>query len=308
MRRARLIALGAAVCGAAPTALAAQAEVLRIGAGTTETFGEAYFALENGAFKDAGFDVAVQPFPNGATTAAAAAGGAIDVGIGEATELANGVARGLPFAAFAGAALYTSDAPTTLLCVAKTSAIASPPDLEGRIVAVPALVSLSSTAVKAWLVQGGADLAKVKFVELPIPQMGPAIVRGTIAAAHIGEPSLSAAVDIKPIAKPYDAVGNQFLISDWFTTRDWLARNRAAARRLTDAIYQTARWANDHHDLSAPIIARVAKLDPDRVRSMRRTRFATALDANLVQPVLDAAALYKALVRPMRAEELIVKV
>lgn len=307
--RHRFLASTLAIASVAPTLVVAQSLVpLRIGSAASETFGEAYFTQAGGFFKAAGIEPTITSFANGAATAAALAGGSIDVGIGEATELANGIARGLPFGIFAGCALYTSAAPTTLLVVANTSNISGPKDFEWQTIAVPSLVSLSCTAVKAWLVQGGADLNSVRFVELTIAQMGVAVAHGTVAGAHIGEPALSAASDVKGIAKPYDAVGKQFLISDWFSTRDWLAKNAPLAKRLVDAIYASARWSNDHHDLTAPVLAQVAKLELERVKAMRRTRFATTLTAGLVQPVLDAAATYKALVRPMKAEELIVTV
>jgi len=40
---------------------------------------------------------------------------------------------------------------------------------------------------------------------------------------------------------------------------------------------------------------------------MRRASYATALDAKLIQPVLDAGAKYKALERPFNAADLIVR-
>jgi NitT/TauT family transport system substrate-binding protein len=286
----------------------AQTAPIRIGGLTTDTFAMGYYAREMGFFSRAGLNVEMLPFNNGATQAAAAAGGALDVGIGEATELANGVARGLPFAIFAGGAMYQTSAPTTLLCVAKGSAIRTARELEGGTIAVPALVALTATAVRAWLAQNGADLTKVRFVEMPLPQMADAVARGTITAAHIGEPQLTAgSALVQPIAKPYDAIAPQFIISDWFTTKDWIARNPDAAKRLVGVAYDTARWANANHDESLAILAKLAKYDLDTVRSMRRASYATTLDARLVQPVLDAGAKYKALERPFNANDLIVR-
>lgn len=308
--RAQALALvGAGIAGAAlPVRAGAQTVPLRAGAVAADTFGEAYYAADMGFFKAAGFDAEVTTFPNGAAMAAACAGGSIDVGAGEATELANGIARGLPFLIIAGGALYSSDAPTTLLCVQKTGPYRQAKDLEGQAIAVISLVSLNATAVKAWLVQNGADLGRVRFIELPPAEMPGALARGVVAAANFGEPVLTAAAaDILPIGKPYDAVAKQFLISDWFTTRDWLARNPDAARRLVAVIYQTARWANEHRDLSAALLAKYTKMDLDRIRGMRRTAFATSLDRRLIQPVLDVAARYKQLPREFNADELIAR-
>jgi len=286
----------------------AQPAPIRVGGLTTDTFAMGLYAREMGFFSRAGLNVEILPFTNGATQAAAAAGGALDIGIGEATELANGALRGLPFAIIAGGAMYLTNAPTTLLCVAKNSPIRTAKDLEGQTIAVPALVALTATAVRAWLAVNGADLAKVRFVEMPLPQMADAIARGIIGAAHIGEPQLTAgSALVQPIAKPYDAIAPQFILSDWFTTRDWIARNPDAAKRVVSVAYETARWANANHDESLAILARLAKYDLDLVRSMRRAAYATALDPRLIQPVLDAGAKYKALERPFNANDLIVR-
>ena len=121
--------------------------------------------------------------------------------------------------------------------------------------------------------------------------MPPALTRGTIAAATLSEPIMSGALtaDAKILGKPYDAIAKQFLISDWFTTRDWLAKNGDAAKRFVGAIYDAARWANTHHDESAAILSKYTKIDVERIKQMNRCVYATDLQAGMVQPVLDTA-------------------
>jgi NitT/TauT family transport system substrate-binding protein len=307
--RGKALSLVAATAAAfAPGAARAQAVTVRIGQNANDAFGEGYYGADGGTFAAAGLNVEITTFPNGAAQAAACAGGAIDVGLGEATELANGIARGLPFAVFAGATLYDSAAPLQALIVAPDSTIRSAKDFEGQAIAVPALVSISSMAVKAWLVQNGANLGAVKFVELAQPAMAPAVVRGTVAGAHIGEPFFSAAgTTVRVVAKPAEAIAKSYLINEWFATRDWLAANAATARRLTAAIYDTARWANAHRDASALILAKYSKLDMDRIHAMNRARFATSLEPRLIQPVLDLAFTYGGLPRHFDAAEMIAR-
>ena len=308
--------LGVLAAGAATAALPRPVRAqnapfkLRVGSVPADTYAEGYYALDVGLFDKAGLSVEIIPFSNGAAMAAAAAGGSIDVGVGDATELANGISRGLPFVLIAGGGLYSTNAPTTTLCITKSSTITKASDLEGQNVAVVSLVSLMSSAVKSWLTQNGADISKIHFIELPFPQMPPALSRGTVAAACLSEPIMSGALgaDAKVLGKVYDAIAKQFYISDWFTTRDWIARNQDAAKRFVSVAYETARWANANHEQSLAILAKYAKYDLDLVRSMRRASYATTLDAKLIQPVLDAGAKYKALERPYNANDLIVRI
>jgi NitT/TauT family transport system substrate-binding protein len=281
-----------------------------MGSVAADTYAGGFYALDLGLFDKAGLGVDVTPFANGAAMAAAAAGGSIDIGIGDATELANGVSRGLPFVLIAGGGMYSTTSPTTTLCVAKSSTVTKAADLEGQTVAVVSLVSLMSSGVKSWLTQNGADITKIRFVEMPFPQMPPALARGTLAAATLSEPIMSDAVagDAKVFAKPYDAIAKQFLISDWFTTRDWLTKNPDAAKRFVAAIYDAARWANAHHDESAAILSKYTKVDVDRIKRMNRCVYATNLQPGMVQPVLDTAYKYKALETATNAGSLIAKV
>jgi NitT/TauT family transport system substrate-binding protein len=302
------LAAGSAASAFFPAVARAQSATIRIGQNANDVFGEGYYGADQGFFSAAGLNVEVSTFPNGAAQAAACAGGAIDVGLGEATELANGIIRGLPFSAFAGGALYDSAAPISALIVAADSSFRTAKDLEGQTIAVSALTSVASVAVKAWLVQNGADLTKVRFVELTQGAMVAAVVRGTVTGAHVGEPLLSAGgTTIRRIGAPNDAIAKQFLINEWFATHDWLAANAATAKRLTTAIYDTARWANGHHDASAVILAKYAKLDLDRIHGMTRVRYATSLEPRLIQPVLDQAFTYGGLPRHVDAAEMLPK-
>jgi ABC-type nitrate/sulfonate/bicarbonate transport system substrate-binding protein len=139
--------------------------------------------------------------------------------------------------------------------------------------------------------------------------MPPALSRGTVAAACLSEPIMSGALgaDAKVLGKVYDAIAKQFYISDWFTTRDWLAANPEAAKRFVGVIYDTARWANAHHDDSAAILAKYTKIDLDRLKSMNRCIYATDLRASMVQPVLDTAFKYKSLVAATNVASMIAK-
>jgi NitT/TauT family transport system substrate-binding protein len=247
-------------------------------------------------------------FSNAGEIIQAAAGGAIDAGLADMIQLGNAVNHGLPYGFLAGGSFYSTNAPTTVLCVAKNSAVKTAKDLEGQTVAVVALTSISSLSVQEWLRNGGADLSKIKIFEAPFSTMAPALVRGTVGAAFIGEPFLSAAKnDVRWLGKAYDAIAKQFYIQAWFTSRDWVAKNPDAARRLVRAAYESARWANGHHDESATILSKYSKLPLERIESMTRAVFATSLDPRMMQPVLDVAAKYKIIDKPLAASDLVLK-
>jgi len=276
-----------------------------MGAYPTDSYAQPFFALDQGFFRRAGLDVDLTVTP---AIMGALAAGALDVGIGDVIQVANPVNAGVDLAIFAGGGLYSTDAPTSLLCVARSSPIRVAKDLEGQTIAVVQLATMSALAVREWLRQSGVDLDKVRLVELPFAGMTAALGRGTIAAAMLAEPFLSDGVnEVRPLGKAYDAIAKSFYISTFMASRGWLVKNADAAKRVRQALHDASQWANSHRDDSAPILAKYAKLEVSRVRAMTRTTFATSLDERQMQPVLDVAYRYKQLTKPVNATDIIAK-
>jgi NitT/TauT family transport system substrate-binding protein len=308
LTRARSLALFAAAAARPQPARAQTAVPIRIGASTSESYGQPYYALDAGFIGRAGLNADVARFANAGVIAQAVAGNALDVGIADFTVVANAVNRGVPLVFFAGSALYSTDAPTTVLCVDRTGPVRSARDLEGRAVGIAALGSLSDLAVRAWLDTNGADLAKIKFVEAPPPSLPGLLLRGTIGAAFITDVIMSdVRNDVRVLGKAYDAIAKRFFISSWFTTRDWLAKNTDAARRLFGAIDETARWVNAHPGESGAILAKRSGLELDRIKTMHRNAFQAALDLRFADPVVTAGITYKIIEKPIRTADLIVR-
>jgi len=305
LSRAAALRLGLA----APLALAAsparaQSRQIRLGAGTDDAFMQPYWAADLGLFRRANLDVQIVTVGPVAVVPATA-GGSIEVGMADPLQVALARTRGIPIAYFAGGPLSTRKNPTLVLCVAKNSPIRSAKDLEGKTVAIISVRSLMQITTAEWLTRNGADPTKVKFFELHFPEMAPALMRGTIDAALIGEPFLTESkADVRPIGVPFDTVAPSFTIFGWLALREWLDANADVARRLAAVFYETARWVNGHRDESAVIEAKYTKIELDVARAMERNPLSTALRTADIQPVLDIGARYK-LVEPTRAADLI---
>jgi NitT/TauT family transport system substrate-binding protein len=306
LRSAALTLFAASVAGIAPLRAQTTLTPVKIATPGGDAFAEPFFGTDQGYFARAGFDPQISVLNNAGAVVAAVAGGTMDIGLGDIVGIADAIESGIPLVVFAAGGLYLSSDPATLLCVDKDSPLKSAQELNGKTVAVVTLVGLAAASTKAWLSNNGADISTIKVIEMPQPEMRAALRRGTIAAATIAEPFLSNAKnDVRPFGKPYDAVANRFLISQWITTRAWLANNAAGAKRITAAIYETARWANAHHDASLPILVKYLKVDPELMRSIRRAEFSTVLTPPLIQPVIDVAIKYKLIPKPLDAATVI---
>jgi NitT/TauT family transport system substrate-binding protein len=309
MRRFFRAALACACVSASFSAAAAAGDppaTIRVGATGNDTAAEVYYAAELGYFKERNLDVQIQTVRNGAAEAAAVAGGALDIGEQNLVSMSNAHVRGIPFEFVAPAGEYVSAASTTNLLVAKNSPIASGKDLDGKTVAVNALGDLTQIGAEAWIDAHGGHASTVRFIEMTPAEIGPAIVRGTIAAGVVPEPALTLAQGgTRVLGRPYDALADRFIINGWFANAAWLQQNPSAAKRFADAIAQAGRWANAHHAESAQIFARHSKVQPAVIARMRRATYGERFDPATMQRVIDAAARYNVLTHTFSAEELI---
>jgi NitT/TauT family transport system substrate-binding protein len=290
-----LIGIAAAI--AAPACVRAQTpSVMRIGTPGNDGNALAYYAFENGYFRNDGIAAQIQTIRagSGSGVAGAVVGGALDVGEGDIIAVAAAREHGLP--------------PVSALIVAKASAIRNGRDLNGATIAVPSLTGPAKLVTVAWLQKNGADLTSLKFVELPQTAMAAAIARGTVAAATTTEPNLAASLDVaRVLGYVYDAIGNPLQVSGWFATEDWIRANTDVARRFDAAIHDAAVWANkpQNRAASAAILQKYTPFASDLLPKMHRSAYGEVFDTTLMQPLLDAAYEQKSLQRRAVAKDLL---
>jgi NitT/TauT family transport system substrate-binding protein len=259
-----------------------------------------------GFFEKAGLDVKLTPIPNGNTTAAAVANDSVDIGSSNLVSLEVGVKKGLPLTLIAPATVYDTNAPGTVLVVARDSPLRTPKDLEGKLIATSPLRGIGEYAIDAWIDRSGGDAAKVTFVEIPMPEMAAALGSGRIAAAFMVEPYVSQAkAATRVFGKPYDAIGRQVLTTGWITSVAWAKAHPDLVARFAAVMRRTAVWANANHPRSGEILARISGVDAKVIAQMSRARYGESLDASQVQPTIDLAARYKLIDAPFPATQLI---
>jgi NitT/TauT family transport system substrate-binding protein len=271
---------------------------------------QAFYAQDLGIFKKYGIDAQITLIRKGggAAAVAAIAGGAADVGEGDIVSVANAHQRGISIALLAPSGVFRASAPTTEVIVANASPIKSGKDLEGKAIALISPEGPSRIATNAWLESSGAELDKVQFIEIPPVNMAAAVDRGTVAAAVINEPSLTASQSCcRVLANNFASIGNLWQLNAWYASGDWIAKNPDLARRFALAMRETAIWANkpENHARSGEILNTYTPFPPDLLPKMNRATYGEVLEPKTMQPILDAALKYKALQAPVPAAQII---
>lgn len=302
---AGLTAAGTAAC--VSPAVAQTLQTVRIGLTPSDGFGEAYFGSDAGIFAQAGLALDMQPFKGDNAILEAVMAGSLETGTCTPVTVVQAMLHGLPVVYIGACNVYATAAPTLGLIVTQSSPVAHAKDLEGTTVGVFEIKDSSNLALSAWLARNGADVSKIKFIELGRPEMVAAVEKGTVAAALVGEPYLSAALisTCRMFGKPFDVYGDGSLVGGYIASLDGLKNNAALYRRFMAATYKTAAWSNANHARTGETLQKYTKIADATVKAMRRATFAEKLTPAMVQSTLDLAYAYHYIDSPVKASALI---
>jgi NitT/TauT family transport system substrate-binding protein len=309
-RRAALLGGAAAALAARRAGAQSPAPLtsLRIASTANDDISAALYALHADLFKKAGLDIQLSTLTSGSAISAAVAGGAIDIGRSSMLPLIAARSRGIAFQLVAPAGLYLATAPISALVVPVASPVKTASDLAGKIVSVPALGDLDSVGVRAWLDANGGDSKATQYVEMPGTAVVAELGGGRVAAGTLQNPYLAQAIrggSVRLLGYHVSAIGPRLLQSSWFVTSAFLDRNLPAVRAFARVMQVASAYSNTHQAQTAELLAAFTKMDPATVAGMARITFAAGFDPAQIQPLIDAAAKYKAIDKVFDAREFI---
>ena len=264
---------------------------LHLACSQVEGQAEGYYAAELGLFKKAGYTVDFTAMRGGSATVSAVVGGAIDIGCTNPISLGQALQRGIKLTILTTGAVWNTKSPSGYAIVAPASPVKSVKDLNGGIIGIPSLGGLNQMVMSAFITANGGDLASIKFVELPESSIVDALASGRIIASYADEPQYSTYGDkIRSIGAASDAVANKrdFAETVWFTTDDWLAKNKDTARSVVDALLAGGKWAMANTEAAAKVMAKQFASTVPR----GRVTFDLTSDPMTVQLAFDAALKY----------------
>jgi NitT/TauT family transport system substrate-binding protein len=245
---------------------------------------------------------------SGSAVSAALVGGSIEIGKSSGFGLILAHAKGIPFVLEAPASNYSSDDPNAAIVVAKDSPIKSAHDLNGKTLAVPALNDLFNIVNAGWIDQNGGDSRTVKYVELPVPAAIEAIASGRVAAATIVNPLLIDAIapggKCRVLGYSFDSLAKHFTATYYFTTVDYATKNADVMARFRRGLAESVAYVLAHQSEIVPVVAKFTGADPKTVAAMHPV-LGTALQAQMVQPLIDAAVKFKSIPQGFPAREMI---
>jgi NitT/TauT family transport system substrate-binding protein len=266
------------------------------------------YAQQAGLFHNVGLDVVFQASNSGSAVAAAVASGAIDIGKSSTIPLINAHGRNIPFVTIAAASYHHDRRLDSALVAATDGGPRTARELNGKIVSVAGLQDTTWLATRAWSDANGGNSETIRFIEVPGSSVLSALDQKRIDAGTMSEPYITQNVKsgkARLLAPYLDAISLNWYLALYFTTGEFLQKNRPVIARFQKALSQAAVYCNAHQAETVAMMSTVTGLDPAMLAQVTRATFPTGLDVRFLQPVVNSAAKYKLIDRAFDAREMI---
>jgi NitT/TauT family transport system substrate-binding protein len=276
-----------------------------------DDFKTVYYGIRSGLFRKYGLNVSALNTQSGAAATASVVGGSTQVAFTSFPGVVQAYVRGVPFRVVAPAQWYISDSVTDALFVKADSPIRTARDLEGKTVGVVAISDLFSLTTRAWIDQNGGNSANVKFIEVPLSAITPALEDGRIDAGRLGSPFMEQAVGagkVRLLGKNLDAIAKRYQASVFVSTADYIASHQDVMRRFARAMRESIVYTNTHLPETVDLVASFTGVEAAAVARSVRAVDPEYLDAKNLQPVIDFSYKYKFIDRTFSAADLIATV
>jgi len=149
-----------------------------------------YLGVEKGFFKDAGLDVKTEKAQGGAAIVPAVVSNQYQFGFSNSVSLMLAQSKGLDLKVVSNGNSTTGVEGKDFgaVVVKDDSTIQGAKDLEGKKVAVNTLNNINTVTINESVRKAGGDPSKVTYVELPFPEIAPAVAKGDVDAGQVVEP------------------------------------------------------------------------------------------------------------------------
>jgi NitT/TauT family transport system substrate-binding protein len=252
-----------------------------------------YLGKAKGFFSKRSIDLTLQPGSGGGVSIPGVVSGKFQFAFGNITSLMVARDQGLPVKVIANGNSSTGVAGQdfSAVVVKQDSPIKSAKDLTGHSVAVNNLKNIGDTTVRASVRKAGGDPAKVKFVELALPDMAAAVNTGRVDAAWVVEPFLTIARDQGQRVVAWNMVdaAPELTVGTYFTLDKTVHDNPGLVRRFTDAINESLAYAAVHLDEARQIISTYTQIPANLLSRLTLPKWSTTLNRASIEQLAALA-------------------
>jgi NitT/TauT family transport system substrate-binding protein len=277
-------------------ACSAEVKTLKVGVIPIADVAPLYLGMDKGFFADEQLKIEPQLAEGGAAIVPSVVSGDYQIGFSNTTSLIIAASKNLPVQIISQGVLGGTgpDDAWDGVIVPKGSDIKDIKGLEGKTVAVNTLNNVSQVVVNTALKEAGADYTKVKYVEVPFPDMNAALESGRVDAAFQVEPGYSGglAAGSKNIANAYEEMAPNYTVATYFASKQYIADSRDVVDRFTRAMQKSLEYASAHDDEVRAIVGTYTEIPQAVLAKMNLPTWKSDLNRPTIEQTSAAAKEY----------------
>jgi NitT/TauT family transport system substrate-binding protein len=286
-------------------------QTLKVGVIPIADVAPLYLGMDKGFFEEEGLKLQPQLAEGGAAIVPSVVSGDYQIGFSNTTSLIIAASKNLPVQIISQGVLggETPKEAWDGVIVPKGSDIKELKDLEGKTVAVNTLNNVSQVVVNTALKKAGADYTKVKYVEVPFPDMNAALESGRVDAAFQVEPGYSGglAAGSKNISNAYEEMAPNYTVATYFASKQYIAENRDVIDRFNRAMKKSLDYASQHDDEVRAIVGTYTEIPKEVLDKMNLPVWKSDLNRPTIEQTAAAAKEYGFIEQEPSLDELILQ-
>jgi NitT/TauT family transport system substrate-binding protein len=271
-------------------------QTLKVGVIPIADVAPLYLGIDKGFFKEEQLKIEPQLAEGGAAITPAVLSGDFQIGFSNTISLLIAASKGLPVEIISQGVLAgksEKDAWADLL-VLKDGPIQDGKDLEGKTIAVNTLENICEVTIKASLEKDGVDVDKLKFTEVPFPDMNAALEQKRVDGACVVEPFVSqgkagAAKGIDPF---YVRTAPDLTIATYFTSKQYAEENADTVDRFVRAMNKSLEYAQSHPDEVRKILLDYTEIPPEAAEAIKLPTWRTDLNEATIEKLSELSKKY----------------
>jgi NitT/TauT family transport system substrate-binding protein len=231
-----------------------------------------YLGRQKGFFKAEKLTINPQPASGGAAITPAVVSGDEQIGFSNTISLLIAASKNLPVQIISQGVLGgkgASEAWADLLV--PKSAPSDPKALEGKTIAVNTLNNICEVTIKTSLEKKKVAVDKLKFTEVPFPDMNAALDTGRVDGACVVEPFVSQgkAGKSKGIDPFYVNTAPDLTVATYFTSKQYAEKNPDVVDRFVRAMNKSLDYAQSHPEEVRKVLLTYTKIPPPAAQKIK---------------------------------------
>jgi NitT/TauT family transport system substrate-binding protein len=251
----------------------AERTTLKVGVIPIADVAPLYLGMKKGFFDEEQLTIRPQLAEGGAAITPAVLSGDFQIGFSNTISLLIAASQDLPVEIISQGVLAgkTEEDAWADLLVLKDGPIKGPKDLEGKTIAVNTLKNICEVTIKASLEKEGVAVDRLKFTEVPFPDMNAALEAGRVDGACVVEPFVSqgkagAARGIDPF---YVRTAPDLTVATYFTSKQYAEENADVVDRFVRAMNRSLEYAQQNPDEVRDVLLDYTEIPPEAAEQIK---------------------------------------